>query len=228
MDVICGDCGLTVQGKVRRGRCEKCYRQHLKALKRSGAFAPVPRAEYAARRGAVSASAALFSKVTPGWGGCWIFTGRITDDGYGAVRIGGEKIGAHRASYLLTYGTIPDGLQIDHTCHTESIDCPGGDTCIHRRCINPSHLEAVTPRENTLRSRGLPALNALKTHCIHGHEFTPENTKWRRRSGAPHRTWRQCRTCHRQYSRSKTPTRQVAVSRDRSDRVRPVTAPASA
>jgi hypothetical protein len=37
-------------------------------------------------------------------------------------------------------------------------------------------LEAVTNRENMLRGVGVCALNARKTHCKHGHEFTPENT----------------------------------------------------
>jgi hypothetical protein len=203
VDVICGDCGLAVHGKVRRGRCESCYRRHLRSLKGSGAFAPVSRSEYAPRRktAPLLSAADLFSNVTPGWGGCWIYTGTISDQGYGRARIGGSRVLAHRAAYSLTYGPIPDGLQIDHTCHTESTDCPGGPTCIHRRCFNPSHLEAVTPRENALRSLGYAAVNALKTHCVHGHEFTPENVLWRRRSNAPHRIWRQCRICLRDTKR---------------------------
>jgi hypothetical protein len=48
----------------------------------------------------------------------------------------------------------------------------------------------VTCRENILRGDGLAAIRARKTHCLRGHEFTPENT-CRNRKG------RECRTCQR-------------------------------
>lgn len=96
--------------------------------------------------------------------GCWEWAGRLTRDGYGRVRIGQNKVtGAHRASYQMTYGPIPDGLVIDHLCRV-------------RHCVNPAHMEAVTPRINTLRGVGLQAINAAKTVCDNGHEYTPENT----------------------------------------------------
>lgn len=50
-------------------------------------------------------------------------------------------------------------------------------------------MEIVTRRENILRGTGPTAVNAAKTHCIHGHEFTPENT-------LPNQGARKCRTCH--------------------------------
>ena len=62
-------------------------------------------------------------------------------------------------------------------------------------CVNPAHLEAVTHRENVLRGAGVSAIQARKTHCKHGHEFTPENTmKVRTPSG---NGGRRCRTCDR-------------------------------
>ena len=91
--------------------------------------------------------------------GCFIWTGYLTIGGYG----GFGKKRAHRVSYECVNGDIPDGLVIDHLCRT-------------RCCVNPSHMEAVTNKENILRGIGPTARNAVKTHCKKGHEFTPENT----------------------------------------------------
>lgn len=73
---------------------------------------------------------------------------------------------------------IPDEMQLDHVCHTVSIDtCPGGDDCRHRRCVNPAHLQLVTGPENVMRGLSPHAINARKTHCPQDHEYTPENTR---------------------------------------------------
>lgn len=85
----------------------------------------------------------------------------------------------------------PSGLELDHLCHTNSQECTGGDTCLHRRCVNPDHLEPVTHRVNTIRGLGFSGVAARKTHCMRGHEFTPENTYIK-----PNGT-RRCKTCHR-------------------------------
>lgn len=98
--------------------------------------------------------------------GCHEWTGRIDRYGYGQFRPGGRhtsKVGAHRWAYEEFVGAIPAGLQVDHLCR-------------NRKCVNPEHLEAVTPRENVLRSLNPPALNARKTHCAKGHPFSAENT----------------------------------------------------
>lgn len=121
-------------------------------------------------------------------GPCWMWTASVNEKGYGKFR---EYLGrgkarswlAHRFVYVLSIGPIPEGFQLDHLCHTVDESCPGGPSCPHRRCVNPIHLEVVTPGENT--RRGVPA---RKTHCIHGHEFTPENTYVRRGQ-------RRCQTC---------------------------------
>ena len=109
--------------------------------------------------------------------GCWEWQGSRTPDGYGRINSGGRGVPlpAHRVSYELHVGPIPEGFEIDHLCKN-----PG--------CVNPAHLEAVTHKENIRRGLSPAALNARKTHCVNGHEFTSENTKIERRG-------RKCRTC---------------------------------
>jgi hypothetical protein len=104
---------------------------------------------------------------------CWVFTGRTTSGGYGVVGVGTSGRVAHRVTYEHFVGPVPDGLELDHTCHTEDPSCAGGDSCPHRRCVNPDHLEAVTPAENVRRS---VARRPIPTHCGRGHELTSANT----------------------------------------------------
>lgn len=123
-----------------------------------------------------------------GPGGCWLWTGSKTPSGYGLARAesgSSRRTGAHRMAYELLVGPIPEGLQLDHLCCNPS-------------CVNPDHLEPVTARVNSLRSTSPPAANEVKTHCVNGHEFTPENTG-RRANGN-----RRCRACGRDwYHRNK-------------------------
>ena len=98
---------------------------------------------------------------------CWPWVASLSKGGYGnyAIYSEGERKNttAHRISYLLFVGVIPDGHHIDHLCR-------------NRSCTNPKHLEAVTQKENILRGVGVTARNAQKTHCINGHEFSLDNT----------------------------------------------------
>lgn len=128
---------------------------------------------------------------------CWTWTAAEARDNYGSFAAMGRTYRAHRFAYELHYGPIPDGLQVDHTCHNEDKTCPGGPACMHRRCVNPAHLEAVTGRENTLRAATPAGVNAAKTHCNRGHEFTPENTYLIKPSRSQRNGARRCRTCLR-------------------------------
>lgn len=101
--------------------------------------------------------------------GCWLWLGSVSTGGYGYTSrgaIAGRSPRAHRAVYEYYRGPIPAGLTLDHLCRV-------------RRCVNPAHLEPTSTRENLLRGVGHAAKNARKTHCAHGHSFTPENTKLR-------------------------------------------------
>ncbi len=89
-------------------------------------------------------------------------------------------VNAHRFAYELLVGLIPVGLQIDHLCRNPS-------------CCNPTHMEPVLPTENLRRGFSPSALNARKTHCKHGHEFTEENTYIRPSTSG----WRVCKECAR-------------------------------
>jgi hypothetical protein len=139
----------------------------------------------------------LLSRVAAGRNACLIWTGNIDEDGYGRGKREGKTGYAHRLSYAEFVGPIPDKMQIDHVCHSTDAACAGGSSCIHRRCINPAHLEAVTPRENSLRANNsFVSINARKTRCNSGHEFTPENT-YVRTNGS-----RRCVACQNEWSRN--------------------------
>lgn len=103
---------------------------------------------------------------------CWLWTASTDGDGYGRFKIGGHvgrMVGAHRVAYELLVGPIPEGLDIDHTCHNADESCAGGRSCVHRRCVNPEHLEPVTRSENVLAGRGLSAQRARQSECAKGH-----------------------------------------------------------
>lgn len=125
--------------------------------------------------------------------GCWEWNGTRTKYGYGLARRqpGTTPTTAHRVIYEEYVGPIPDGLELDHVCHTRDTTCKGGQSCPHRCCVNPDHLEPLTPKENTYRGRSFSAINAKKTHCPKGHPYSEKNTK-------VSKGWRFCRTCARE------------------------------
>ena len=109
---------------------------------------------------------------------CWLWKGANDGHGYGDFVVdwrSNRHQKAYRFAYELANGTIPDGLVIDHLCR-------------NRKCVRPTHLEAVTVAENNRRSALVKASRPL---CSKEHPYTPENTRVR-----PGR--RQCLTCERE------------------------------
>jgi hypothetical protein len=88
---------------------------------------------------------------------CWLWNGRLYD-GYGYVTVNGKFTGAHRWFYEQNVGPVPDEHHLHHLCW-------------NRSCVNFKHCQPVTPAEHVRLSAA-----ANKTHCVNGHEYTPENT----------------------------------------------------
>lgn len=108
---------------------------------------------------------------------CWRWLGAPDRKGYGQFRVSTKTVSkAHIYSYVLHFGYIEKGLQVDHTCD-------------HAWCVNPAHLRLLTNAQNNARSNSPSAINMRKTHCVHGHEFTSENT-YTTKLG-----YRRCRMC---------------------------------
>lgn len=132
----------------------------------------------------------FWSKCSPcPMSGCWLWFGTASHGDYGQLKWGSGMRYAHRVAYSVLAGGVPEGLQLDHLCRV-------------RRCVNPAHLEPVTPRVNVLR--GLSPLvtkrrHALVTYCPRGHEYTKENTMTR--PSAPNE--RSCRQCQRDRQRER-------------------------
>jgi hypothetical protein len=116
----------------------------------------------------------VLKRIVVAESGCWMWTLGLDDNGYAMIGRNGRTTYAHRLAYEAWVGPIPKGMELDHLCR-------------NRACVNPfGHLEPVTHAVNM--SRGA---HALKTHCKHGHEYTPENTYVNPKGS------RECRVCIR-------------------------------
>ena len=148
------------------------------------------------RRSAADVAEFLVAHSVDHENGCRVWTRPLTKDGYPRLtwlcNEGYTIRGAHRLSYHLFVAPVPNDrlLSIDHLCR-------------NRACIQPTHLDLVTQRENVMRSPiAIARINAEKTHCAQGHPYDEANTyvyvfKTRRI------TTRICKTCasahHKRY-----------------------------
>lgn len=119
---------------------------------------------------------------------CILWSKNKNKRGYGITMFRGKCMGAHRASWIENYGDIPDGMLVCHKCDNPS-------------CINPEHLFLGTQSENMQdckrKGRLIPPPHPVAKYCVHGHEFTPDNTK------IDYRGRRKCKSCDREWHREK-------------------------
>lgn len=123
----------------------------------------------------------FLEKINISSSGCWEWTGCITGRGYGQLKINGKMILIHRYIYEYYYGQICPDLVIHHECE-------------NKKCCNINHLKQISNKENILAGTAQSAINARKTHCKRGHEFTTRNTYL-------HTQGRSCRICRRENKR---------------------------
>lgn len=132
-------------------------------------------------------------------GGCWNWTSTMKPNGYGHYSTHPDQWLAHRFAYTATYGPIPDGLFVCHTCD-------------NRRCVRPAHLFLGTHDDNMRDMVAKKRQTGVgQTHCKYNHEYTEANTI-RRPNG------RTCRTCAIAKDIARRPARNAAIRAARAAR----------
>lgn len=133
-----------------------CHRPGVLSMVRVAVMAPTPRPPFDRLMANVS--------KPDGETGCWFSGLRPDSKGYAQVSESSSghvrMLRGHRVTYEELIGPVPEGMELDHLCRV-------------RACINPSHMEPVTHRENVMRGEGISASAAARTHCPSGHAYLP-------------------------------------------------------
>lgn len=144
----------------------------------------------------------IMARVEKTEGGCWKWKGASNPLGYGkiGVRMPSPKTYAtHVFVYRHIVGSVPDGMELDHTCRN-----PG--------CCNPDHLEPVTHKENVLRGNCVASAVRRTGQCKRGHEMSNENVYV---FPDGRRQCRECRKVARESSRARRNAHAVFVANGR-------------
>jgi hypothetical protein len=130
---------------------------------------------------------------------CWTWKGAKKSKGYGELNIRHYPHDAHRISWELANGPIPEKMWVLHRCDNPS-------------CVNPNHLWLGTVLENNRdmffkkrnKSTGR-STHILPTHCKNGHPFSPDNIRWRlrKREGYKDSFHRVCLTCEYEHNHNR-------------------------
>jgi hypothetical protein len=126
-----------------------------------------------------------YSDRSGGWTACWPWTGHRTVDGYGRAKHEGRDHNAQRVAWMLTVGSIPDGMVVCHRC-----DNPP--------CVNPDHLFLGSQADNIadMDAKGRRRRAPRPSHCPQGHPYDEANTgEWRGMV--------RCRACDAERQRAK-------------------------
>lgn len=185
--MTCSECNRPI---LARGLCSLHYQRwtrHGTTENRQG------------RRPVEDVGLRFLSKIDVRPNGCWWWTGGLNKYGYGKFKVHGRTLGAHRFAWFIANGELPRATTIDHVCHNLDKSCPGGVGCLHRRCVNPAHMEPVSTQENTRRRDVRRDPNEL---CNKGlHPLSGDNLKlWTSKSGE---VKRRCKACQRAYNRER-------------------------
>jgi hypothetical protein len=177
---------------TKRGMCNACYLRYVRST---------PPAERPSRNRPTEVERFFsfankmgpIARNNPELGRCWVWTGGATR-GYGIFWADGRSQRAHVWSYKHFVGPVPDDMPLDHFA------------CDRTLCVNYDHVHPATHQVNVLRSGGLGAQNAQKTHCPKNHEFDEANTRINSAGS------RVCLTCVREADRELKRTQRAEIS----------------
>lgn len=128
---------------------------------------------------------------------CWDWIASVDRIGYGSFGFKGKTEKAHRVSFLLCKGDIPNGSCVLHKCD-------------NRKCVNPEHLYLGDMKRNMKDKMERRRHHFQKvTHCPKGHPYSGDNLYLRQAKSG---TSRSCKTCHREHQKEYMKRKQEVMS----------------